>query len=109
MLNDTFSVIFKHRGSYQDNTFFSKGQMIEKPSKHTRDFTVLQLSFTATLEYLITVQHLLNVHNEKLRLIWFEKKDNLMLLNFKITNFKGFLSINLNTRHVNEMTHLIWW
>ena len=34
-----------------------------------------------TLEYLITVQHLLNVHNGKLSFIWLAKKDNLMLLN----------------------------
>ena len=34
-----------------------------------------------TLEYLITVQHLLNVHNGKLDLIWLTKWDNLMLLN----------------------------
>ena len=34
-----------------------------------------------TLEYLITVQHLLNLHNGKLHFIWLAKKDNLMLLN----------------------------
>ena len=38
-------------------------------------------SSAATLEYLITVQHLLNVHNGKLDFIWLAKKDNLMLLN----------------------------
>ena len=32
-------------------------------------------------EYLITVQHLLNVHNVKLDFIWLAMKDNLMLLN----------------------------
>ena len=32
--------------------------------------------------------------------MWLEKKDNLMLLNFK---FKTF-SINLNAQHVNAMT-----
>ena len=31
------------------------------------------------LEYLITVQHLLNVHNGKLDFIWLVKKDKLML------------------------------
>ena len=35
----------------------------------------------ATKGYLITVQHLLNVHNGKLHFIWLTKKDNLMLLN----------------------------
>ena len=35
----------------------------------------------STLEYLITVQHLLNVHYGKLDFIWLAKKDNLMLLN----------------------------
>ena len=35
----------------------------------------------ATLEYLITVQHILKVHNGKLDFIWLVKKDNLMLLN----------------------------
>ena len=34
-----------------------------------------------TLEYLITVQHLLNVYNGKLNFIWLANKDNLMLLN----------------------------
>jgi len=34
------------------------------------------------LEYLITVQHLLNVHNGKLDFIWLAKKDNLMLSNW---------------------------
>ena len=54
---------------------------------------------TYTLEYLITLQHLLNVHNGKLDFIWLAKKDNLMLLN----QFKTF-SINLNAQHVNGMT-----
>ena len=36
--------------------------------------------FTYTLEYLIIVQHLLNVHNGKLDFIWLAKEDNLMLL-----------------------------
>lgn len=44
-----------------------------------------------TLEYLITLQHLLNVHNEKLLLIWLAKKDILMVLNW-------LLSINLNAQ-----------
>ena len=35
-----------------------------------------------TLEYLITVQHLLNVHNGKLDFKWLAKKENLMLLNW---------------------------
>ena len=52
-----------------------------------------------TLEYLITVQHLLNVHNVKLDFMWLAKKDNLMLLN----QFKAF-SINLNAQHVSGMT-----
>ena len=34
-----------------------------------------------TLECLITVQHLLNVHNGKLDFIWLAKKDDLILLN----------------------------
>ena len=34
-----------------------------------------------TLEYLISIQHLLNVHNGKLRIIWLAKEDSLMLLN----------------------------
>ena len=55
---------------------------------------------TATVEYLISVQHLLNVHNGKLDFIRLAKKDNLMLLNFK---FKTF-SINLNAQQVNGMT-----
>ena len=33
------------------------------------------------LEYLINVQHLLNVHNGKLDFLLLAKKDNLMLLN----------------------------
>ena len=41
----------------------------------------LQNIISDTLEYLITVQHLLNVHNEKLDFISLAKKDNLMLLN----------------------------
>ena len=41
----------------------------------------LFVPFFDTLEYLITVQHLLNVHNGKLVFIWLAKKDNLMLLN----------------------------
>ena len=53
-----------------------------------------------TLEYLITLQHLLNVHNGKLDFIWLAKKDNLMPLD---QQFKAF-SINLNTQHVNGMT-----
>ena len=40
------------------------------------------LLFCSTLKYLITVQHLLNVHNGKLYFIWLTKKDNLMLLNW---------------------------
>ena len=34
-----------------------------------------------TIEYPITVQHILNVHNGKLDFIWLEKKDNWMFLN----------------------------
>ena len=37
--------------------------------------------FEPTLEYLITLQYLLNVHNGKVDFIWLAKKDNLMLLN----------------------------
>ena len=37
--------------------------------------------FEPTLEYLITLQYLLNVNNGKLDFIWLAKKDNLMLLN----------------------------
>ena len=33
----------------------------------------------STLEYLITVQHVLKVHNEKLPYTWLVKKDNLMI------------------------------
>ena len=51
-------------------------------------FTVLHRDTSAfisvtfcTLEYLIIVQHLLNVHNRKLDLMWLANKDNLMLLN----------------------------
>ena len=36
---------------------------------------------SGTLEYLITVQHLLNVHNGKLDHILLANKDNLMWLN----------------------------
>ena len=41
----------------------------------------LQASCLFTLEYLITVQHLLNVHNGKPEIIWLANKDNFMLLN----------------------------
>ena len=66
---------------------------------------VPKLSLISTLEYLITVQHPLNVHNGKLDFIWLAKKDNLMLLNQWYLNeqFKPF-SINLNAQHVNGMT-----
>ena len=56
-------------------------------------------SYSNTLDYLITVQHLSNVLNGKLNFIWLAKKDNLMSLNW----FKTF-SINLNVQHVNGMT-----
>ena len=46
-----------------------------------------------TLEYLITVQHLSNVHNGKLHFMWLAKKDNLITF-----------SIKLNAQHVNGMT-----
>ena len=52
-----------------------------------------------TLEYQITVQHLLNVRKGKLDFIWLAKKDNLMLLD----QCKTF-SINLNAQHVNGIT-----
>ena len=51
------------------------------------DITVLKkyqnISFEniSTLEYLITVQYLLNVQNGKLDFIWLGYKDNLVLLN----------------------------
>ena len=46
--------------------------------------TIISFSYKVchtTLEYLITVQHLLNVHNGKLDFTWLAKKDNFMLLN----------------------------
>ena len=51
---------------------------------------------STTLEYLISVQHLLNVHIGKLYFIGVEKKDNLMLMT----------SINLNAQYMNGMTPL---
>ena len=59
----------------------------------------INIKTNTTLEYLITVQHLLNVQKGKLDFIWLAKKDNLMLLD----QFKTF-SINLNAQHVNGMT-----
>ena len=52
-----------------------------------------------TLEYLITVQLLLNIHNEKLDFIWQFDVVELMIND----QFKTF-SINLNVQHVNGMT-----
>ena len=78
--------------------------MIEKPSKHTRDFTVLQLSLTATLEYLITVQHLLNVHNEKTRFHMACKEGQFDVVEMMANDQFKTLSINLNAQHVNGMT-----
>ena len=40
------------------------------------------------------------ISNNRTYYIWLSKKDNLMLLNQCET-----LSINLNTQHVNEITH----
>ena len=36
--------------------------------------------FIGTLEYLIAVEHLMNVHNGNLCFVWLAKKDNLMLM-----------------------------
>ena len=59
----------------------------------------INIKTNTTLEYLITVQHLINVQKGKLDFIWLAKKDNLMLLD----QCKTF-SINLNAQHVNGMT-----
>ena len=53
-----------------------------------------------SLEYLITVLHLMN--NGKLHFKLLAKKDNLMLLNNQFKTFR----INLNAQHVNEVTPL---
>ena len=53
-----------------------------------------------TLEYLITVQHLLNVHYGKLDFIWLAKMEKSMLNWWPVQDF----SINLNAQHVNGMT-----
>ena len=69
------------------------------PHRVPAPFQTILLTYLEILEYLITVQHLLNVHNGTPDFIWLPKKDNLMLLN----HFKTF-SINLNAQHVNGMT-----
>ena len=72
----------------------------------TATFPFITSDKVPTLEYLITVQHLLNVYNGKFDFIWLAKKDNLKLLNlWRITNFKAF-GINVNAQHVNGMTPL---
>ena len=70
------------------------------------NFQISQLYQTrmqSILEYLITVEHLSNMHNRKLPFIRFEKmkKDNFML---SINNQCKAFSINLNTRHMNGKT-----
>ena len=70
------------------------------------NFQISQLYQTrmqSILEYLITVEHLQNMHNGKLPFIRFEKmkKDNFMLsINYQCKAF----SINLNTQHMNGKT-----
>ena len=59
-------------------------QMGHLTSGHLLTGETLEIGLPAqelTLEYLINVRHLLNVHNGKLYLTWLTKWDNLMLLN----------------------------
>ena len=53
----------------------------EWASKHENN-NMYRSRHTILQYYLITVQHLSNVHNVKLNFIWLAKKDNLMLLNW---------------------------
>ena len=69
------------------------------PHRVPASFQTILLTYLAILEYLITVQHLLNVHNGTPDFIRLAKKDNLTLLN----QFKTF-GIILNAHHVNGMT-----
>ena len=55
---------------------------------------------SSTLEYLITVQHLL--HNGKLDFIWLANEGQFDVVKLMV-NDRTF-SINLNARHVNGMT-----
>ena len=57
-----------------------------------------------TIENLITVQHLLNIHNGKLDFIWLAKEGQFDVVKLMVNDqFKTF-GINLNAQHVNGMT-----
>ena len=57
--------------------------------------------------HLITVQHLFNFYNGKLRFIWLAKFGSINLNVRHVNGMTHFVleSINLNVQHVNGMTH----
>ena len=62
----------------------------------------IESSIILTLEYLITVSHLLNVHNGKLHMA--SKEGIFDVVELMVNEqFKKF-SINVNAQHVNGMT-----
>ena len=75
---EIYSSAFQERGSYERQINHQVQYLTSPPHIWSEKMDNLN----STLEYLITVQHLLNVHNGKLDFIWLPKKDNLMLLNW---------------------------
>ena len=57
-----------------------------------------------TLEYLITVQHQLKVHNGKLDFMWRCKEGQFDVVELMANDHFKTFSINLNAQYVNGMT-----
>ena len=59
---------------------------------------------TTTLEYLITVQHLITANIGKLDFIWLAKEGQFDVVKLMVNDHFKTFSINLNARYVNGMT-----